>query len=69
MDRGALLVELMRIQKAGTNESRVYISGDREVAFGSVIDVLDKVKVAGIQKVAFEINRGASPTDGLLVRN
>jgi biopolymer transport protein ExbD len=60
MDRSALLVELMKINNATTN-ARVYISGDREVFFGSVIDVLDKVKLAGIQKVAFEINRASPP--------
>ena len=60
MDRGALMLELAKINQSGTN-TRVYISGDREVFFGSVIDVLDKVKLAGIQKVAFEINRASPP--------
>lgn len=59
MDRSTLLVELMKLKTSGTNEARVYISGDRDVNFGSVIDVLDKVKIAGIQKVAFEINRAS----------
>ena len=67
IDRAGLLVELMKLKKVGTNDARVYISGDREVFFGSVIDVLDKVKIAGIQKVAFEINR-ASP-DSPAVKN
>jgi biopolymer transport protein ExbD len=69
MDRSALLVELMKIGKAGTNETRVYISGDREVYFGSVIDVLDKVKLAGIQKVAFEINKASGVPDATSAKN
>ncbi len=69
MDRSALLVELMKLGKAGTNETRVYISGDREVYFGSVIDVLDKVKLAGIQKVAFEINKASGVPDATSAKN
>ncbi len=69
MDRAALLVELMKLGKAGTNETRVYISGDREVYFGSVIDVLDKVKLAGIQKVAFEINKASGVPDATSAKN
>jgi biopolymer transport protein ExbD len=69
MDRAALLVELMKLGNAGTNETRIYISGDREVYFGSVIDVLDKVKLAGIQKVAFEINRASAVPDAASAKN
>jgi biopolymer transport protein ExbD len=69
MDRGALIAELVKLNKAGTNGPRVYISGDREVFFGSVIDVLDKVKLAGIQKVAFEINRASPPADSAATKN
>jgi biopolymer transport protein ExbD len=35
-------------------ELRVFISGDRESRHGDVIAVLDRVRTAGIQKVAFE---------------
>ncbi len=39
-----------------TNENlRVFISGDQEARHGDVIHVLDVVRGAGIQKVAFEI--------------
>ncbi len=34
---------------------RVFISGDRQARHGVVIDVLDHVRAAGIDKVAFEI--------------
>ena len=41
---------------AGANaEVRVFISGDRDARHGDVIRVLDIVRGAGIQKVAFEI--------------
>jgi biopolymer transport protein ExbD len=39
-----------------TNESvRVFISGDKDARHGDVIHVLDVVRSAGIEKVAFEI--------------
>ncbi len=39
-----------------TNENvRVFISGDRDARHGDVIHVLDVVRSAGIEKVAFEI--------------
>lgn len=34
---------------------RVFISGDRDARHGVIIDVLDRVRAAGIDKVAFEI--------------
>jgi len=46
--------ELSRRYKANTNLP-VYISGDREAQHGNVIGVLDEVRKAGIQKVAFAI--------------
>ncbi|HTI69078.1 MAG TPA: biopolymer transporter ExbD [Candidatus Limnocylindria bacterium] len=51
-----LLVELLKKYRANTNIP-VYISGDREASHGAVINVLDLVRKAGIQKVAFAINR------------
>lgn len=39
-----------------TNQDlRVFISGDREARHGDIVRVLDLVRSAGIQKVAFEI--------------
>ena len=51
-----LVVELMKKYRANTNIP-VYISGDRDATHGSVINVLDLVRKAGIQKVAFAINK------------
>jgi biopolymer transport protein ExbD len=40
----------------GTNDSlRVFISGDREARHGDIIRVLDLVRGAGVDQVAFEI--------------
>jgi biopolymer transport protein ExbD len=45
-----------------TNENvRVFISGDQDARHGDVIHVLDAVRSAGIEKVAFEIRE--SPVD------
>ncbi len=40
---------------------RVFISGDRDARHGDVIHVLDLVRGAGIEKVAFEIRQPAAP--------
>jgi biopolymer transport protein ExbD len=42
----------------------VYISGDAETTHGAMVDVLDEVRRAGVQKVAFMVNgatREAAP--------
>ena len=45
-----------------TNENlRVFISGDQDVRYGTVIHVLDLVRSTGIQKVAFEIRDVTPP--------
>jgi len=44
-----------------TNENvRVFISGDQDVRYGTVVHVLDLVRSTGIQKVAFEIREPTS---------
>src|ERR1700742_4511709 len=44
-----------------TNENvRVFISGDKDARHGDVIHVLDVVRSAGIEKVAFEIGEPSS---------
>ena len=49
-----LVASLAALQK--TNSSpRVFVSGDREARHGDVIRVLDLVRSAGIEKIAFEI--------------
>ena len=49
-----LVASLTALQK--TNSSpRVFVSGDRDARHGDVIRVLDLVRSAGIEKIAFEI--------------
>jgi biopolymer transport protein ExbD len=58
-----LVLTLASAQKADPN-LRVFISGDRDARHGQVIHVLDMVRSAGIDKVAFEIrpnDKGATP--------
>ena len=49
---------LLDLQKANPN-LRVFISGDQDARHGAVIHVLDLVRSAGIDKVAFEIRTPA----------
>jgi biopolymer transport protein ExbD len=49
---------LAGLRKEG-GEPRIFISGDRDARHGDVIRVLDLVRAAGIQRVAFEIREGA----------
>jgi len=42
---------------------RVLISGDRDGRYGQIIHVLDLVRAAGIDRVAFEINSTNSPAE------
>ena len=44
-------------------ETRIYIRADKDSTHGSVITVLDKIKIAGITKVAFEIKPQALGTE------
>lgn len=54
-----LVLALTALAKTNS-EPRVFISGDRDARHGDVIRVLDLVRSAGIQKVAFEIREGAA---------
>jgi biopolymer transport protein ExbD len=53
---GQLVANLASSRQANPN-LRVFISGDRDARHGDVIHVLDLVRTAGIDKVAFEIKR------------
>ncbi|MGA2584626.1 MAG: biopolymer transporter ExbD [Tepidisphaeraceae bacterium] len=53
---GQLVANLASSRQANPN-LRVFISGDRDARHGDVIHVLDLVRAAGIDKVAFEIQR------------
>ena len=51
-----LVRSLMSLQQANP-KLRVFISGDKDARHGDVIHVLDLVRAAGIDKVAFEIRK------------
>jgi biopolymer transport protein ExbD len=42
--------------------TRVFISGDKDARHGDVIHVLDVVRSAGIEKIAFEIRESSAST-------
>lgn len=53
-----LVANLAALQKTNTNP-RVFVRGDRDARHGDVIRVLDLVRSAGIDKIAFEIREPA----------
>jgi biopolymer transport protein ExbD len=55
-----LVASLAAAQKANPN-LRIFISADRDARHGEVIHVLDLVRSAGIDKVAFEIQETGKP--------
>jgi biopolymer transport protein ExbD len=57
---GQLVASLASSRQANPN-LRVFISGDRDARHGDVIHVLDLVRTAGIDKVAFEIRQSEEP--------
>ena len=56
-----LVAALLALQKTNPNV-RVFISGDQDARHGDVIRVLDLVRTAGIDKVAFEVRPGQKTT-------
>jgi biopolymer transport protein ExbD len=58
------LVQELTVSRRANPSLRVFISGDRDARHGDIIHVLDLVRTAGIDKVAFEIgqlNKAAKP--------
>ncbi len=49
------LEQRLRDEIAKKPETKIYIRGDKDSTHGDVVSVLDRVKRAGITKVAFEI--------------
>lgn len=52
-----VLVERIRALKQRTSESKVYIKASARVHYGAVAAVLDSVRDAGIQNVAFIVDQ------------
>jgi biopolymer transport protein ExbD len=53
--------QLLALKRQNPN-LRVFISGDRDSSYGQVLHVLDRVRSAGIDKVAFEIQPTSNGT-------
>jgi biopolymer transport protein ExbD len=58
--KNELRSELAR-ERANNPQTRVVISGDVDARHGNVITVLDRVRSAGIQNVAFQIRAAEAP--------
>ena len=54
------LTGLLKPLYAANPELRVYINADRDASHGMVIDVLDRVRQAGVGKVSFAIKPGGA---------
>ena len=61
VDDSQLIGALAGLRKANP-DIRIIISGDADARHGDVIHVLDLVRLAGIEKVAFEIRPGGKET-------
>jgi biopolymer transport protein ExbD len=59
-DDNRLIAELIALRQSNP-DARIIISGDAEARHGDVIHVLDLVRLAGIDKVAFEIQPSDKP--------
>jgi biopolymer transport protein ExbD len=57
----AELPALLSARQSANPSLRVFISGDREARHGDVIRVLDLVRAAGVEKVAFEVRAPGQP--------
>jgi biopolymer transport protein ExbD len=60
VDDNQLIAALAGMRQANP-DVRIIISGDADARHGDVIHVLDLVRLAGIEKVAFEIRPGGKP--------
>jgi biopolymer transport protein ExbD len=52
---------------ANKEDLRIYINADRDATHGTVIEVLDRVRQAGVSKVSFAIKPGAIPVPGAVL--
>jgi biopolymer transport protein ExbD len=63
IDDQQLIAQLVAQRRRDANV-RVLVSGDRETLHGDIIHVLDLVRLAGIDRVAFEVSQGAAAAPG-----
>ncbi len=58
------IIALVKPLYAANKDLRVYINADRDATHGMVIDVLDRVRQAGVTKVSFAIKPGGELQPG-----
>ena len=61
------IVDLVKPLYAANKELRIYINADADARHGAVIEVLDRVRQAGVTKVSFAIKPGATVQPGGVV--
>ena len=61
------ITDLIKPLYATNKDLRIYINADRDATHGTVIDVLDRVRQAGVTKVSFAIKPGALARPGGVV--
>ena len=54
----------VKVQFQANPDLRIYINADTDARHGAVIEVLDKVRQAGVSKVSFAIKPGSAPAAG-----
>ena len=54
----------VKAQFQANPDLRIYINADTDARHGAVIEVLDKVRQAGVSKVSFAIKPGSAPAAG-----
>jgi biopolymer transport protein ExbD len=52
--RSEVLVENVRQKMEGAPEKQVYLRGDRGLSYGDLMDVFDRLKGAGVERVGLE---------------
>jgi len=62
------ITELIKpLFQAKGQDLRIYINADRDATHGMVIEILDRVRQAGVSKVSFAIKPGAIPVPGAVL--
>ena len=61
------ITELIKPLYQANKDLRIYINADRDATHGMVIEILDRVRQAGVSKVSFAIKPGALPVPGAVL--
>jgi len=61
------ITELIKPLYQADKDLRIYINADRDATHGMVIEILDRVRQAGVSKVSFAIKPGGIPVPGAVL--